>query len=107
MDNAYQKVRSEVNARIAAMKRSGADPVDVAKAEDESERLSREQADKVDRFLRNSQFWGKVGAFEGAGYSARGLYRPAVDCLMFSKGAKPFCRVCEEAVARVIEAYCR
>jgi hypothetical protein len=79
----------------------------VAKVEDESERLSREHADKVDQFLMRSKFWGKIGAFEGAGYSAQGLYRPAVDCLMFSKGAKPFCRVCEEAVARVVESYCR
>ena len=107
MDNAYQKIRSEVNAKIAVMKRGGAPPADVAKAEDESERLSREHAEKVDRFLRASRFWGKIGAFEGAGYSARGLFRPAVDCLMFSKGAKPFCRVCEEAVARVIDFYSR
>ncbi len=107
MDNAYQKVRREINAKIAAMKRSGTAAADVAKVEEESERLSREHADKVDQFLMKSQFWGKVGAFEGAGYSAQGLYRPAVDCLMFSKGAKPFCRVCEEVVARVVEYYCR
>jgi hypothetical protein len=107
MDSAYQDVRREINSKIAAMKRSGAAPAEVAKAEEESERLSREHSDKVDEFLMKSKFWGKVGAFEGAGYSARGLYRPAVDCLMFSKGAKPFCRVCEEAVARVIEYYCR
>jgi IgA Peptidase M64/Peptidase M64 N-terminus len=107
MDNAYQNVRREVNAKIAEMKRSGAPPEQVARAEEESERLSREHADKVDQFLMKSKFWGKVGAFEGAGYSSHGLYRPAVDCLMFSKGAKPFCRVCEEAVARVIDYYCR
>ena len=107
MDNAYQKVRREINARIAAMKRSGAAAAEVAQVEEESERLSREQADKVDQFLMKSKFWGKVGAFEGAGYSAQGLYRPAVDCLMFTKGAKPFCRVCEAAVARMVEYYCR
>jgi len=28
-----------------------------------------------------------------------------VDCLMFTKGAKPFCKVCQEAVVRVIEYY--
>jgi hypothetical protein len=107
MDNDYQKVRREINTKIAAMKRSGAAAEDVAKVEEESERMSREHAEKVDQFLMKSRFWGKVGAFEGAGYSARGLYRPAVDCLMFSKGAKPFCRVCEEAVAQVVEYYSR
>jgi hypothetical protein len=107
MDDAYQKIRREANSKIAALKRGGASPAEVAKAEDDSERLSREHAEKVDRFLRASRFWGKTGAFEGAGYSAQGLFRPAVDCLMFSKGAKPFCRVCEEAVARVIDFYSR
>jgi len=27
--------------------------------------------------------------------------------LIFSKGTKPFCSVCEEAVARVIDSYSR
>ncbi|MDH4272113.1 MAG: IgA Peptidase M64 [Candidatus Aminicenantes bacterium] len=107
MDNAYQKIRREVNARIAALKKSGAPEADVAKIEEESERLSLEHAKKMDAFLRKSQYWGKVGAFEGAGYSSEGLYRPALDCLMFSKGAKPFCPVCEQAVARVIDYYCK
>jgi IgA Peptidase M64/Peptidase M64 N-terminus len=107
LDNANQKVRREMNARVAALKKSGAAPAEVARAEEEAERLSREQAEQVDRFLMGSRFRGKIGAFEGAGYSAQGLYRPAVDCLMFSKGKKPFCRVCEEAVARVVEYYCR
>ena len=107
LDNAYQKVRQEVNARIAALKKGGAPEAEVAKAEEESERLSLEHAKKMDAFLRKSQFWGKVGAFEGAGYSSEGLYRPALDCLMFSKGVKPFCAVCERAVNRVIDHYCR
>lgn len=107
LDNAYQKVRQEVNARIAALKKSGAPEAEVAKAEEESERLSLEHAKKMDAFLRKSKFWGKVGAFEGAGYSSEGLYRPALDCLMFSKGVKPFCPVCERAVNRVIDHYCR
>ncbi|MBN2408242.1 MAG: peptidase M64 [Candidatus Aminicenantes bacterium] len=107
MDNAYQKTRQEINARIAALKKRGSPEADVAGVEEESERLSLEHARKMDAFLRKSKFWGKVGAFEGAGYSSEGLYRPALDCLMFSKGAKPFCAVCERAVARVIDSYCR
>lgn len=107
MDNAYQKVRQEINARIAALKKRGAPEAEVAGVEEESERLSLEHAQKMDAFLRKSKFWGKVGAFEGAGYSSEGLYRPALDCLMFSKGAKPFCTVCEQAVARAIDSYCR
>jgi len=105
MDTAYQKVRQEIDARIAAMKRAGAPQADVERLEQESEKLSREQANKVDEYLRRSKFWGMIGALEGAGYSAQELYRPAVDCLMFTKGAKPFCKVCEAAVRRVIKFY--
>lgn len=105
MDLAYQKVREELNAKIAAAKRAGAPRPEVEKLQDESDRLSREHATKVDAYLAKSAFVGHVGAFEGAGYASRGLYRPMVDCLMFTKGAKPFCKVCQEAVVRVIEYY--
>lgn len=46
-----------------------------------------------------------VGLFEGAGYSAKGLFRPAQDCKMFNKGKKDFCPVCRQAVARMIERF--
>ena len=104
-DLAYQKVREELNGKIAAAKRAGAPRVDVEKLQEESERLSREHAARVDAYLAKSAFVAQVGAFEGAGYASRGLYRPMVDCLMFTKGAKPFCKVCQQAVVRVIEYY--
>ncbi|MFZ1282443.1 MAG: M64 family metallopeptidase [Ignavibacteriaceae bacterium] len=28
-----------------------------------------------------------------------------IDCIMFSKGEKPFCKVCEEAIKEVINSY--
>ncbi len=105
MDGAYQKIRGEINDRIARMKREGAPAAEVQKVEEESERLSREHAEKVDDYLAKSRFKGKVGVFEGAGYSAQGLYRPMLDCLMFTKGKKPFCKVCERAVVQVIKHY--
>jgi hypothetical protein len=105
MDLAYQKVREELNAKIAAAKRAGAPRDEVEKMQHDADRLSREHAAKVDAYLAKSAFVGKVGAFEGAGYSSQGLYRPMLDCIMFSKGAKPFCRVCQRAIARMIEHY--
>jgi hypothetical protein len=104
-DMAYQKIRGEINEKIAQMKRSGAPADEVARLEEESERMSKEQADWVDHYLASSKFAGKTGAFEGAGYAAKGLYRSAVDCLMFTKGAKPYCPVCEQAVRRMILFY--
>lgn len=105
MDMAYQKVRREINQKIAEMKRKEAPQYEVRKIEQDSERLSREQAKKVDAYLLKSKFSDKVGAFEGAGYSAQGLYRPMLDCIMFTKGAKPYCRVCEQTIIRIIKHY--
>jgi hypothetical protein len=105
MDLAYQKVREELNAKIAAAKRGGAPRDEVEKMQDDADRLSREHAAEVNAYLAKSAFVGKVGAFEGAGYSSNGLYRPMLDCIMFSKGAKPFCKVCQQAIAKVIEHY--
>lgn len=51
------------------------------------------------------QYGGAVGVFEGAGYSAKGLYRPALDCKMFSKKREDFCPVCMAAVEAMIQFY--
>ena len=50
---------------------------------------------------------GKVGAFEGASYEPTGLYRPEVDCIMFTRNPVGFCRVCQRAISRVIDQYSR
>ena len=46
---------------------------------------------------------GKVGAFEGAGYESRGLYRPEASCIMGSRTVTDFCRVCQRAISRIID----
>lgn len=53
----------------------------------------------------NRALAGKVGAFEGAGYSSEGLYRPELHCLMFSNARKAYCAVCRAAVERMIKFY--
>ncbi|HTY39027.1 MAG TPA: M64 family metallopeptidase [Bacteroidota bacterium] len=55
--------------------------------------------------LKNSPNAGKVGAFEGAGYVSKGVYRPAIDCRMFSLSLVDFDPVCRAAVERMIEYY--
>jgi hypothetical protein len=57
--------------------------------------------------LRNSKSAGKVGAFEGAGYASKGLFRPSVDCRMFSLSLVDFDPVCSAAIQRVIDFYAR
>jgi len=58
-----------------------------------------------DDLMKSSHHFGKVGAFEGAGYSSKGLYRPAVDCRMFSLSLTPFDPVCAAGIERVIRFY--
>jgi hypothetical protein len=57
--------------------------------------------------LKNPQYAGEVGAFEGAGYQSAGLYRPALDCRMFSLSLVGFDPVCSAAIGRMIDFYAR
>lgn len=70
----------------------------------------KEKFDKMERkdkknHLASLKYQGKIGAFEGAGYASTGLYRPAVDCLMFTSTLQPYCKVCEAALLRMIYYY--
>lgn len=57
-----------------------------------------ELRNRRDEMLREEPFWGKVGAFEGAGYQSRGLFRPFLSCIMFSIETEFFCPVCKKAI---------
>jgi hypothetical protein len=46
-----------------------------------------------------------VGVYEGGGYSAKGVYRPAYDCRMRTNECPEFCPVCQRAITRVIDFY--
>jgi hypothetical protein len=48
---------------------------------------------------------GIVGAFEGGGYRARGIYRSEAECIMGSRKVVDFCRVCQRAISRVIDLH--
>lgn len=46
-----------------------------------------------------------VGVYEGAAYSAKGIYRPAFDCRMRTNEYPTFCPVCQRALKRMINFY--
>ncbi|MDP2302628.1 MAG: M64 family metallopeptidase [Ignavibacteria bacterium] len=52
-----------------------------------------------------SEYHGKVGAFEGGGYVAKGIYRPQHDCTMKSISVDNFCIVCKNAIQSMIDFY--
>lgn len=51
------------------------------------------------------QYYLKTGVFEGGGYAAKGVYRPAHDCLMNTFKGNEFCAVCKKAIERMILFY--
>jgi hypothetical protein len=73
--------------------------------EEEMEALFREEREKATRLLSSFPQAGKVGAFEGAMYEAKGYFRPQADCIMFTRDEVPFCAVCRRAIDKVIDLY--
>jgi hypothetical protein len=76
------------------------------KPEEVMEALFREELEHEGRMFAREKYAGRVGAFEGANYEAKGFYRPEVDCIMFTRTNR-FCAVCRRAIERVIDLYAR
>lgn len=53
------------------------------------------------------KYSGVIGVFEGAGYSAEGIYRPYYNCSMKSVLHNGFCPVCQRAIKQMILFYCK
>jgi hypothetical protein len=86
---AYEERRGELVERKAS--------------DEEFEALFAEVRDQTKPLLEAQQYFGAIGAFEGGGYEAKGVYRPSVDCIMFTRNPKEYCAVCERAVERAID----
>ena len=72
--------------------------------EQEMDALMTEAEKHEHEQFAKEKYAGKVGAFEGANYEAKGYYRPEIDCIMFTR-AKNFCSVCRRAIGRMIDFY--
>jgi hypothetical protein len=94
---AFEAYSRDYGARRAQLRKEN-------RPESEMEALFREDRRKVDAMMAQEKYAGRVGAFEGAMYEAKGYYRPQVDCIMFSR-TNFFCRVCRRAIERVVRLY--
>ncbi|NOZ78870.1 MAG: peptidase M64 [Acidobacteria bacterium] len=103
MNAAYQERRQQLNREIAGAMRHGAPATEVARLKAEAAKLAVVHGAKVHALFAASPYAGKVGAFEGAGYVSHGMYRPMLDCIMFSRGDKPYCLVCQRAIRQMLE----
>jgi IgA Peptidase M64/Peptidase M64 N-terminus len=75
--------------------------------EAEMDALFKEQQIYETQELASEKYAGKVGAFEGAMYEAKGYYRPQADCIMFTRDEVGFCSVCRHGIETVIDLYSR
>ncbi len=102
----YLKKRREFNEEIARLSRAGAPSEKIAAKKKEADALSVKIEKTLDKLIQTEKYSGKVGAFEGAGYVSKGMYRPMLDCVMFRNGDRPFCKVCARRIEEVIRQLC-
>jgi hypothetical protein len=72
--------------------------------EAEMNALFRKNQEFVDGLFSETPYGDSIGLFEGANYQANGVYRSQQNCMMFTR-ATFFCKVCSDAIERVIDEY--
>ena len=70
----------------------------------ELEKLFKNQRQTEKKMFAGMKYKNQVGAFEGAAYLAKGMYRSSLDCIMFTRSLK-FCPVCSRGLNRVFDQY--
>jgi hypothetical protein len=96
---AFEKYSRGIQQRRAQLRKD-------KRPETQMEALFREELEYERAMFAREKYSGRVGAFEGANYEAKGYYRPEIDCIMFSRTSH-FCAVCRRAIERVIAMYSR
>lgn len=91
--HAYQKERKAIRA--------------ANKPESEMDALFAREKVFETKLLGTDAHSGKVGAFEGANYEAKGYFRSQEDCLMFTRNDAGFCAACRAAIEKVIRQYAK
>ena len=64
------------------------------------------QMNAENEYFDKEEYKGKVGAFEGANYYQKGMYRSQLDCIMYTRH-QVFCEVCRRSISDVIDQYSR
>jgi len=68
--------------------------------------FEREKKLTLEMFSKN-KYKDATGAFEGGNYMQFGLYRSALDCIMFTRNKQEFCPACTKAISEVIDMYAK
>ncbi len=101
-----QKNRQAQAKDIEAARKKNASPKEIHRIEEKFKKADDGLNLKIEAVRKKyADLVDKVGVFEGAGYASKGLYRPMVYCLMITNPKDEFCRVCQRAIARMIDFY--
>ncbi len=68
--------------------------------------FEREKKATLEMFGKN-KYKDATGAFEGGNYMQFGIYRSALDCIMFTRDKQEFCPACTKAISEVIDMYAK
>ena len=68
--------------------------------------FEREKKSSLEMFSKN-KYKDATGAFEGGNYMQFGIYRSALDCIMFTRNKQEFCPACTKAISEVIDMYAK
>jgi len=72
--------------------------------ESEMNALFRSNQEIAELMFSKATHENSVGAFEGANYQSKGMYRSEMNCLMFTRTTH-FCKVCSSAIEQIINEY--
>jgi hypothetical protein len=101
-----QASRKAAAAEATAAREKGADAAALKVIQDKAAEADKGIQARIEEIRsKYAHLADKVGVFEGAGYSAKGLYRPQMNCIMISNPKLEFCAVCRKALAARIEYY--
>jgi hypothetical protein len=107
LNNALNLLTKEKADAVQILQKSGTSSGEITETENTLDKRIVELRAQIDSFLFNHPLKGKTGAFEGAGYQSKGLYRPTVNSMMhrFDPDRRSFEAVNERAILRMINYY--
>ncbi len=98
--DAFERMQNERQERRRALRAAD-------RPEREMNALFTEELARDTELLDSPALKGRVGAFEGANYEAKGYYRPQSDCIMFTRDDVGFCAVCRRALQETLDLYAK
>jgi hypothetical protein len=101
-----QARRQAVAKEIEEAREKGADSAAIKSIQEKAAQEDKKTQAAIEEIRRKfASLADKVGVFEGAGYSAKGLYRSQINCIMISSPKREFCAACRRALAAKIAYY--